>query len=81
MLLLTTQSIAAPKCLNEKQQADLSKFIKQCEKTELDLAFEREMLAIEQTSNMESKTNPLLLLGFGILVGSVATALIVGAHR
>ena len=80
VMLLTTQLIAAPKCLNEKQQADLSKYIKKCEQTDLDLAYQKEMAAIS-ASTYEPPTSPLLLMGFGILLGSVATALIVSGQK
>lgn len=77
---LTTPSIAVQKCLNEKQQADLSKYIKKCEQTDLDLAYQKEMAAIS-ASTYEPPTNPLLYMGFGILLGSVAAALIVSGQK
>ena len=76
---LTTQSIAAPKCMSELQQQNLSKFIKKCEATELDLAFYKEQLLLEQTMRPEPPMNQLLVLGMGILAGVAITAAVVGA--
>jgi len=65
--------------MSELQQQNLSKFIKKCEATELDLAFYKEQLLMEQTMRPEPPMSPLLVLGIGILAGVALTAAIVGA--
>lgn len=59
----------AQKCLTQKEQSDLAKYIAKCEQNAIDAQFYRERLEVEYNAKPGVQMNPMIALGLGILVG------------